>query len=389
MRTLPQAPNLDYLKQQAKDLLDALRDYDPGATLSDAQRTLARQYGFREWTELKSEVERSRTKLQGFDMQVATNIAKTFDLGKVTEPAHLIETNVMGPWIRLRTDKATWSVHAVMPGFDEEQAEETVRLMDAAGAAGIKTPKAMRSVAGSLLEEVGGHNWRVDEWIDLGPSIVSPVSKATAFNAGEILGTLHGLHLAPKKGMHPWLGAKPRTAAHWQKILEQLEAAEVSWVGALRDAIPSILDIASAHVDPPTDDLVLTHTDFQPPTVHVNKDGTLVPTGWEFAGAITPSWHLGMVLDAWCAKPDEGMNEGVVKPLLEGYASVSGSLPELDLTIFSPVISAWQNWLVSRMNVALSGAPEDRINAEREVQSMLARPHDRSRFEQLLRAADV
>ena len=95
-----------------------------------------------------------------------------------------------------------------------------------------------------------------------------------------------------------------------------------------------------------------------------------------------------LVLDAWCSKPDEGTNEGVVKPLLEGYASVSGSLPELNLTIFSPVISAWQNWLVSRMNVALSGDPEDRINSEREVQSMLARPHDRSRFEQLLRAAE-
>ena len=60
VKTLPDNPNpnLDHLRQQAKDLLAGLRDGDPAASLAGAQASLAEQYGFRTWTELKAEVER-------------------------------------------------------------------------------------------------------------------------------------------------------------------------------------------------------------------------------------------------------------------------------------------------------------------------------------------
>ncbi len=68
---LPPHPNLDQLKQQAKDLLRAYRAGDPAArplfeppaagsqrpVLADAQRLIARQYGFASWPKLKQHVE--------------------------------------------------------------------------------------------------------------------------------------------------------------------------------------------------------------------------------------------------------------------------------------------------------------------------------------------
>ncbi|MFV2085909.1 hypothetical protein [Micromonospora sp. LOL_021] len=36
MKTLPDNPHLDHLRQQAKELLAGLRDVDPAATLADA-----------------------------------------------------------------------------------------------------------------------------------------------------------------------------------------------------------------------------------------------------------------------------------------------------------------------------------------------------------------
>jgi len=134
--------------------------------------------------------------------------------------------------------------------------------------------------------------------------------------------------------------------------------------------------------------LILSHTDFQPPSTHLDKDEALVPTGWEFAGAISPAWHLGLVLDSWAATPDGEINEIAAKAILDGYTSVS-DVPALDVSIFSPVISAWLNWLVSRMNIALQGTGNRRTNAEREVAHMLAQPKDRARFERLLRSAGV
>ncbi len=52
-RQLPEKPNLEYLKKQAKELLRGM----PLGKLADAQHTLANEYGFPSWAKLKSHVE--------------------------------------------------------------------------------------------------------------------------------------------------------------------------------------------------------------------------------------------------------------------------------------------------------------------------------------------
>jgi hypothetical protein len=56
-RELPARPNLDFLKNEAKDRLGDLRRTDPRAQLSDAQFVLANDYGFASWPKLKAHVE--------------------------------------------------------------------------------------------------------------------------------------------------------------------------------------------------------------------------------------------------------------------------------------------------------------------------------------------
>ena len=56
-RTLPARPNLEYLKNAAKDRLDDLRRSDPQAQLAEAQFALAQDYGFASWPKLKAHVE--------------------------------------------------------------------------------------------------------------------------------------------------------------------------------------------------------------------------------------------------------------------------------------------------------------------------------------------
>lgn len=56
-RQLPARPNLEYLKKQAKALLDDLRRSESSAQLADAQFALAREYGFDSWPKLKAHVE--------------------------------------------------------------------------------------------------------------------------------------------------------------------------------------------------------------------------------------------------------------------------------------------------------------------------------------------
>ncbi len=56
-RHLPARPNLEFLKKEAKALLDDLRRSNPSAQLADAQFALSRDYGFDSWPKLKAHVE--------------------------------------------------------------------------------------------------------------------------------------------------------------------------------------------------------------------------------------------------------------------------------------------------------------------------------------------
>jgi ankyrin repeat protein len=55
--SLPDSPNLEWLRKQAKHRLDELRETNPAARLADAQLALARQYGFSSWRALKAHVD--------------------------------------------------------------------------------------------------------------------------------------------------------------------------------------------------------------------------------------------------------------------------------------------------------------------------------------------
>src|SRR5271165_606177 len=52
-RQLPEKPNLEYLKKEAKELLRGMRQ----GKLADAQYALANEYGFATWAKLKAHVE--------------------------------------------------------------------------------------------------------------------------------------------------------------------------------------------------------------------------------------------------------------------------------------------------------------------------------------------
>ena len=56
-RPLPDRPNLEHLKKQAKLRLSQLRQDAPAAKLADAQLAVAREYGFLSWPQLRGFVE--------------------------------------------------------------------------------------------------------------------------------------------------------------------------------------------------------------------------------------------------------------------------------------------------------------------------------------------
>jgi ankyrin repeat protein len=66
-RSLPDDPNLDWLRKQAKRMLAELRKANQAARLTDAQFDLARQYGFASWRALTAHVDALTVEGQLFD----------------------------------------------------------------------------------------------------------------------------------------------------------------------------------------------------------------------------------------------------------------------------------------------------------------------------------
>ncbi len=94
--TLPDNPNLEWLRKEAKTRLAELRSTNPDARLADAQFELAQQYGFSSWRALKSHID------------------------SLTIDGQIIEAARAGSVDRLRTllDEHPTKLHLKVPPYD-------------------------------------------------------------------------------------------------------------------------------------------------------------------------------------------------------------------------------------------------------------------------------
>ncbi|MFC6015222.1 hypothetical protein ACFP2T_03310 [Plantactinospora solaniradicis] len=306
MKTLPDNPNLDHLRQQAKDLLAGLRDADPTSTLTQAQAALAEQYGFRGWTDLKAEVDRLRGQAEVADRALARAIAEHYGLGEVVgEMRPIARADDTGRRWSLATDRGRWAVRTMDTWWPIVDAETDVALQQAADAAGVLLPAPVRSRAGGIVESIGGHSWRVYEWLHSGPPLSAPASSSVTREVGRILATIHGLAL-PVDRISPWHHSRLSTVG-WPELAATATAARAGWAAALGEAVPTLLDLdAIAAPDTPAPEPVLTHNVLGPASTRLTASGRLVVVGWEHAGGQPPSWELANALLDWTVNPAAG-----------------------------------------------------------------------------------
>jgi ankyrin repeat protein len=98
-RTLPDKPNLDWLRKEAKRRLDELQATNPSAQLADAQFELAKEYGFPSWRALKAHIDSLTVEGQLFDAAAA---------GDTVRLASLLDANP--DRLRARNEPYEWSL---------------------------------------------------------------------------------------------------------------------------------------------------------------------------------------------------------------------------------------------------------------------------------------
>ncbi|MEQ4209317.1 hypothetical protein ABN028_30910 [Actinopolymorpha sp. B17G11] len=387
MRVLPDTPNLDFLRQEAKDLLVALRETDPTAALSDAQRAVADQYGFRTWPDLKAEVERRRSMPPTADPGLARDLADAFDLGDVKAPMTPISYAFMGRRWRLETERGVWLVGPVFDWIGNDQASRATELRERARAAGVLAPKPVRAADGALVRRVGGKSWRVDEWMELGPEVLQPVRSSVARQVGRTLATVHEVAMPSDQVFTPFAPGHltyRHSDAEWDQLITGTSAAGKPWTDdlvRLREGTLSALE--SVPFRPAVEPLVVSIADLNIGSVRMAPNDELALVHWDFAGPHRPEWELAYVLVHWTVSGPA--NPGTARALVAGYRDRAGAVPPLDLSSFWLTITAHLNWTYDQFCTARGAiGDEKRAYVEAEVQQLIADQLTVTKIEQLL-----
>jgi hypothetical protein len=387
VRILPDRPSLGFLRKEAKDLLAALRESSPDTSLADAQRALASEYGMRDWIELKSEVERRAAAPVVVPDGLADALAAAFGLGRVTGTASAVSFTPMGRSWSITTEGGRWLAVTVYPWMTAEQAELGARLRDAAVAAGVAAPVPVLSPEGRFIEAVHDQNWRVHEWIEVGPSPVMPTPAAVAGRMGAIYGTLHSLAMPTDEAMHWYLTVRKPDEA-WGKLLDRAHAADKPWADQLKEVLPVLLDLQAIEAGIDVDHLILCNRNLIPENVHFGHKDELVVTEWDFAGPLTPELELGSALTHWTLRPT--INRPAITAFRDGYIQAAGQWPELDLTCFATAVTAYLNWTYNTICEAIDPTDPDHATfANRETPDLLNNPMTRISLQKLLTALDA
>ncbi|GAA1398296.1 phosphotransferase [Catellatospora coxensis] len=387
MKTLPDNPDLGHLRRQAKDLLAGLRDADPQVTLADAQTSLAAQYGFRTWADLKAEVDRRQGQADVADPALARQIADRFGLGEVTGPMRsLARPDEMGRRWSLETDRGRWSPRTVDDVFPATDGAENTRFQEAAARAGVVLPAPVRSRSGASVESIEGNRWRVHEWRHSGPPLAAPVSATITYAVGGTLALLHGLRL-PANGVCPW-SSVPLWTVSWARLADTAAAKGAGWAAALAAAVPVLSELETVGQGAAVPEPVLCHNNLSPGNVRLGAGDCLIVTGWEHAAGLPPAWELCTALASWAVDPRGGVNAAGARALVDGYRARAGALPPLSVDSFRGAATGLLNYVAGQAGAALAAHGEqDERHADRTMRHLLTHLPSRTTYQRVLDAA--
>lgn len=374
MRMLADNPSMDYLRREAKELLAALRESDEKATLADAQRAVAEMYGARTWSDLKADVERRREARPQAPAGLAEGVADAFGLGAVRSPMTPIRYEHMGRRWCLETERGRFMLSPVFDWIDDRQAGVAIDLQTRARDAGVASPVPVRTPDGGLVRRVQEQSWRVDEWMDLGPTPVHPVQTSVARRVGEVLAAVHSVAAPTDRPVEgPWITVRP-TQSCWATLLDRAQRANMPWAYELAALSPAIEELTAVRGEQRPGEAVVSNCDIVLEAVRFGRGDELVVVHWDFAGPMYRDWELANVLRHWTV--ESSPNIEAARALLDGYRQrASGEAIDLRLDSFTAAISGWLNWLHNQACATIDPESPDQAEfATRALRQVLDDP---------------
>ena len=310
----------------------------------------------------------------------ADRIAAAFDLGKGGRlSAEPVARGRLGAVWRLETADGRFAVK--VPFEPEREDEDDVRAAtefhEAAYAAGVPTPRPLRTAAGEVFVDVADARVRVYEWVDvLGPD--------TSLDPALVGATIAAIHLVPDPQPEPapvaaWY-AEPLGAERWDALVERLRSAGAPFAAAMT-ALRDELVALDEWVVPPGR-LQTCHRDLWADNLRGTAAGGGCVLDWENSGPADPTYELACMLFEF-GRGDPGR----ARALAGAYAEAGGPARVFRREDFSMLIAQLGHIAEVAANAWLAAAdPDARADAAAWVAELIDDPHTPAVLSELLAA---
>ncbi len=167
---LPDAPNLEWLRKEARRRLTELRAREPDRRLADAQLDLAREYGFPGWRALKAHIDSLTTEGQLFDATEKGEVKRVASLLDA-DANHLHARRKPYAWTLLHTAAHAGHLPVVdlllQRGLDvnvRERGDNTYAMHWAAAAGHLDIVRRLADAGGDVVGRGDDHELDVIGW---------------------------------------------------------------------------------------------------------------------------------------------------------------------------------------------------------------------------------
>ena len=244
----------------------------------------------------------------------AGEVANAFGLGNPVAEMVFAARGELGRIWRLDTDRGSFAVKELLLRQQPDEAVLDAAYQDALAAAGtVPLPRMVRATSGDVLLEVGTHQVRAYEWVDLLPedSMLDPAL------IGSTVASIHRIQLAPVRPLNGWY-TDPVGADRWAELLDQARAVDAPFTDTFAGEIPYLIELEGLITVPAN--LQMCHRDLWSDNLLPAAAGGVCVVDWENCGLAEPTQELPMVVFSF-----GGGDATRTRSLYETYRDCGGS----------------------------------------------------------------